>query len=217
MEANRAALIYAQAAASDGRFLRLHEAARRVFGQEADRRYAEVVLQYGKPQTPDYRLEDLLPAGTDDLTPLVTVARAALAREAAYIAALYDLEVAPASELTVGIWTRDGQRQGMDARRTATSVATALQAAQTLAQSLWGLPTWPREVNILAASDELFAWEMPLPFLRDIWQDIELAQEEWLTLWALWLRAYVNALTPACHFVADATTSPQRFIITKVK
>ena len=54
METNRAALIFAQAAASDGRFLRLHEAARRVFGQEADRRYAEVVLQYGKPQTPDY-------------------------------------------------------------------------------------------------------------------------------------------------------------------
>ena len=32
METNRAALIFAQAAASDGRFLRLHEAARRVFG-----------------------------------------------------------------------------------------------------------------------------------------------------------------------------------------
>ena len=217
METNRAALIYAQAAASDGRFLRLHAAARRVFGQEADRRYAEAVLQYGKPQTPDYRLEDLLPAAADDLTPLLKVVRTALKREAAYIAALYDFEVAPASELTAGIWTRDGQRQGMEARRSALSVDTALQAAQTLTQSLWGIPTWPQEVNVLAASDELFAWEMPLPFLQDIWQAIELAQEEWLTLWALWLRAYVHALTPACHFVADETTSPQRFIITKVK
>lgn len=190
----------------------LHMAARKHFGQLADRLYDEAIDQYGVPASANQSLEELI-VNHNIHASLEDMLQRAEKAEAIYIENLCEVGGSVAEDMAVNIWLRHGRALGKaSASRVEKGNATA--AARALYDHYAdGMPCDEHD-HVLVESKERYAWEATHLCHRFLWQELEVDEDRMRNLYETWFRAFIKGLDCACHLLIDesATTTEYQIV-----